>query len=156
MHISLKSVSFSLSLGFVLLVSSVSHAQAQVFAETWISGTVVDGANNPVNGGQVLINCNGTVKTVGILANGSYAASFPQSQCKAGNGVTATASTDEGSGSNSTSVQNTVVNGPIVDLDIAVIDITVPEFGLIGGFLTGAVGIAGYFFMRQRAELPLS
>jgi hypothetical protein len=79
-----------------------------------------------------------------------YAVSFPQSECKAGDTVSASASTGEGSGSSAETVQNTAVNGPAVDLDIAVVDITVPEFGTVVGMMTGVSAVGGFLLMKQK------
>lgn len=136
----------------VFVFSAVSaSAQFPVISETWVSGTVYDGGGSPVSGGTVTVTCNGVNRFAGILSNGSYGVAYPQTECKVGDTVTASASTGAGSGSNSASVVNTPINGPIVDLDIAVIDITVPEFGLIGGMLTGMGSVAGYMYLRAKA-----
>lgn len=133
------------------LAMSATQASAQMIRETWISGTVYNSAGTPVNGGNVNVTCGSTTKLAVIDGSGNYAKTFTQVECKSGDTATATASTGEGSGTNSEVVQNTVVNGPIVDLDIAVIDITVPEFGLLGGALTGLVSVGGYLVMRSKS-----
>ena len=132
------------------LVMNTTQASAQMIRETWISGTVYNSEGTPVNGGSVNVTCGSTTKVAIIDGSGNYAKTFTQVECKAGDTATATASTSDGSGSSSEVVQNTVVNGPIVDLDIAVIDINVPEFGLIGGALTGLASIGGYLALRAK------
>jgi len=139
------------ALGVVGLALSTTQASAQMIRETWISGTVYNNEGSPVNGGSVNVTCGATTKLAIIDGSGNYAKTFTQVECKAGDTATATASTGEGSGTSSEVVQNTVVNGPIVDLDIAVIDITVPEFGLIGGALTGLISVGGYLAMRSKS-----
>lgn len=143
-------------LGAAAVLLSASQAFAQttpLIAQTWVNGTVYGADGQPVNGGTTSVNCGGTVKAASISSDGSYAVSFTQEECSAGDTASATASTSEGSGSSSATVQNTSVNGPIVDLDIAVIDITVPEFGVIGGALTGAVSAGGYLLMRMKNKV---
>jgi hypothetical protein len=150
MNIKQLAVTMMMAAGLVLSVSSTAAAQGLLLAETWVSGTVTDGSGSPVSGGSVFVQCNGAVRNVGILGNGTYATSFPQTECKAGDTITASASTGEGSGSNAETVQNTTVNGPVVDLDIAVVDITVPEFGTVVGMMTGVGAIGGFLLMRQK------
>jgi len=135
-----------------LFMGSRVAVQAQVLAQTWVSGTVVGSDSSPVNSGSVFVQCNGFSRNATIQANGTYAVSFPQTECITGNTVTASASTSEGSGANSAPVQDTNVNGPVVDLDIAVIDISVPEFGLIGGIVS-AMGAAGAFMYMRAKQL---
>lgn len=134
----------------VFLTASQAFAQTALIAQTWVSGTVYGPDNTPVSGGSTNVNCGGTNKVATINSDGTYAVSFTQDECSAGDTASATASTSEGSGSSSTTVQNTSVNGPIVDLDIAVIDINVPEFGVIGGALTGLASVGGYLVMKAK------
>jgi hypothetical protein len=111
---------------------------------------VFNSSNEPVNGGSITVRCGSSTKVATIESNGHYGVSFTQSQCKSGDSASATASTSDGSGTNSTTVQNTNVNGPVVDLDVAVIDITVPEFGMIGGAVTALGAVGSYLVMRAR------
>ena len=138
-----------------MFLSSVAFAQAQtpVIANTWVSGTVFDANHNPVHSGSVTVHCGAGSQLATIQSDGSYAVTFDQSVCKAGDTAQGSASTSEGSGSSATTVQNTVVNGPVVDLDIAVIDITVPEFGKIGAAISAIGGVAGYLFLRQKQAI---
>ncbi len=137
----------------VLMSATQAFAQVPIIAQTWVSGTVYSQSGTPVNGGTTSVNCGGIVKTAAINADGSYAVSFTQEECSAGDTASATANTSEGSGSNSAPVENTSVNGPIVDLDVAVIDITVPEFGVIGGALTGLASVGGYLVMKAKHRI---
>ncbi len=142
-----------IAFGVAALALSTTQASAQFFSETWISGTVYNTEGSPVNGGSVNVTCGSTTKLAIIDGSGNYAKMFTQVECKAGDTASATASTGEGSGTNSEVVQNSSVNGPIVDLDVAVIDITVPEFGVIGGALTGLISVGGYLVMRSKSML---
>ena len=144
-----------ITLGILSILSAAAltatPVSAQVIAQTWISGTVYNASHVPVSGGSVNVHCGSATQVATIGADGSYGISFSQSQCKAGDTAAATANTSDGSGSNSTTVTNTTVNGPIVDLDVAVVDITVPEFGLIGGIITMIGASGSYLYMRARS-----
>lgn len=148
MNIKKVSLGAFVAAGVFLGSSRAALAVDPVIAQTWVSGTVYDESSNPVSGGSVTVYCAAESQTVPIGADGSYGATFSQSDCKVGDTASAVATTSEGSGTNSGVVQNTAVNGPVVDLDIAVLDITVPEFGQIAGVLT-AVGSAGSYLVYK-------
>lgn len=135
-----------------LILMNTSTTMAQGFAQTLVAGFVYDSNMLPVTTGSVTINCGTGSQTVSIGSDGSYNAFFSQSECRAGDSVSATASTSEGNGSNSTVVSNTSVNGPVVDLDIALLDVNVnvPELGVIGGMMS-LIGAAGsYLYLRPK------
>lgn len=142
---------------FLTVAQGYAYAQTPVIAQTWVGGTIKDGSGNGIPGGgggdYVTVTCNGNIQVVPFNAAGNYGAIFPQTQCKVGDSATAAVAIAEGSGSNSGTVQNTTVNGPIVDLDVVVLDITVPEFGLVGGMAAGGVSIAGYLLMRAKSMI---
>jgi hypothetical protein len=139
------------------VAGNYAYAQTPVIAQTWVGGTIKDGSGNPIPGGgsgdNVTVICNGNVQVVPFNASGNYGAIFPQTQCKVGDSATAAVAIAEGSGSNTGTVENTTVNGPIVDLDVVVLDITVPEFGLVGGMAAGGASIAGYLLLRAKSTL---
>lgn len=144
-----------LLVSFTFFVGAKGIVYAQpILAQTWVSGTIKDSNGNPVAGGgagdNVTVTCNGNVHVVPFDTTGSYATSYEQTVCKVGDPASASVAIAEGSGSNTGTVQNSAVNGPIVDLDVVVLDITVPEFGLIGGALTGVGSIAGYLYLKTR------
>lgn len=128
-----------------------------VVAQTWVGGTIFDASNNPVPGGNpgdmVTVVCNGHLLVVPFDASGNYAAIFPQNRCKVGDSASASVAVPEGSGSTAGVVQNTEINGPVVDLDVVVLNITVPELGLIGMGVAGMASAAGYLYMKGRAAV---
>lgn len=133
------------------LALSAGQVMAQVIAQTWVSGTVYNSSHVPVSGGSITVHCGSATQVASIGADGNYGVSFSQTDCKAGDTASATASTSDGSGSNAATVENTTVNGPIVDLDVAVVDITVPEFGMIGGMVTMLGAAGSYLYMRAKS-----
>lgn len=143
----LKKLVTGLALSMILLVVTVSGVSAQSLVQTIVTGVVYGTNNLPVNGGTVSVTCGTGTQLAGIQPDGTYQAIFAQTACKAGDTASAVASTSQGNGSNSASVQNTAINGPVVDLDIAVVNvnISVPEFGEVTG-LVSLLGAAGSFF----------
>jgi len=134
-----------------MLMTGVATAQAQIVRETVITGTVFGPDGTPVNSGSVSVQCGTASLATQSRPDGTYGVTFSQNNCKVGDTAAASASTPEGSGSDSEVVQNSVVNGPIVDIDIAVIDITVPEFGLVGGMITAIGAVGTYMYMKTKA-----
>lgn len=152
----LKKLISAVSLSAVALFVSAGVAVAQVplFEQTLITGTVYGAGGNPVNGGDVTIRCGTGSINAPIQADGSYQIFFPQSQCKSGDTANVHAFTSQGEGTNSASVEDTTVNGPVVNLDVAVINvnIAVPEFGAVTG-LVSMIGAAASFVYLKSKEM---
>lgn len=125
---------------FVWAHSTVS-AQIPLFAETVVTGVIYGPDGNPLTTGDVTVICNATSLSMPINPDGTYEIHFDQLHCKAGDTATSQATTPIGTGTNSGLVENTVIDGPIVDIDVAIVDVnfTVPEFGV----LTGAISVIG-------------
>lgn len=117
-------------------------------AKTIIKGTVTDSNNAPVNGGSIVVNCGSATKNATIGSNGKYSVTFTKAECKNGKPADATANTGSGSGSNSGTV-----NASVYVLNIQVLNIDVPEFGVVGGAVSGLVSMVGYVLMKSRARV---
>lgn len=130
------------------------HGRSPHFDTTIIAGTIYDSSNARVNGDKdferVTVTCNGVVKTGDIGSNGGYTVTFRSNQCKEGDSVTTSAVTESGSGSNTTRVYGDDEEGPCGDTDVTVLDVSVPEFGLIGGIFTALASVGGYLKLRKR------
>lgn len=130
------------------------HGRSPHFDTTIIAGTIYDSSNARVNGDKdferVTVTCNGVVKTGDIGSNGGYTVTFRSNQCKEGDSVTTSAVTESGSGSNTTRVYGDDEEGPCGDTDVTVLDVSVPEFGLIGGIFTALASVAGYLKLRPK------
>jgi hypothetical protein len=124
------------------------------FETTIVSGTIFDGSNNPINGDKefekVTVQCRTTTKTGDIKGDGTYSVSFNKGECKDGDTATVSAVTEEGTASKSDTVYEDPDEGPCGDLDIAIINVHVPEFGVIGGIITGSTSLAGYILLRSK------
>jgi hypothetical protein len=132
---------------FITTVFAVVAMPAATFAaggQTDVNGTVTKGGS-PVKNAKVQVTCGTTTKKAHTDASGAYLVVFKIAKCPAGSTVNVTASKNHvGSGSNS----GTVSPYNTDKLNVAIVNVSVPEFGLIG--LTGATLIGGGAFMVTR------
>ena len=139
----------------LFLVSMIGMTSAvPVGPNTLIAGTIynsdfsekIGNANITVacaNGGNIYYRY--TVSTSGGDAKGDYQVTFPETNigdgaCKGGDSVTVTVLKDSLSGVET----ETVVDNAVLDIDIAIINVSMtPEFGFFLGIVTllGSVGI---------------
>ena len=159
-----------LSLVFLILVtiSFTGNASANCgfgdHSGCGLHKTIIEGivyyaeSNETVGDAKVTITCyhNGEsyTKTTTTLNRGkfkgSYLVLFPQDQCISGDDVLVSAVKKDMIGSGEGEVRDTIVNGLILNVDLAIINVPlVPELGVVVGILTvlGAVGI--FFFVRK-------
>jgi len=130
----------TLLMAFVLMVGFVSAA-----VDTVVTGTVYDGDGNEVVGADVSVDCNGNMKYDTSDSDGLYSVAYDLVDCAGGDYVEVAAEKDSvGSGS---------ASGYVCDADeeecpfnVALIDVTIPEFGVLAGAvaLIGALGIIAY------------
>lgn len=131
----------------VLAPATVLAAPAPTTTKTVISGVVTDSSKGgkPVRHARVTVVCNNHAKTTTTDKNGAYSVTFKPGQCGVGSKVTVVA-TKSGSGGVSTS---TVTAGTI-KLNVAIVNVSLPEFGIITGFAGGAAAVAAFFVIRRR------
>jgi hypothetical protein len=112
-------------------------------ATTLILGTIYDQEGNEVAGASVDIECNEMSDTVESDSDGIYSVLYDADDCDAGDTVYVNAQKSGiGSGSNSGEVCGT----DVCPFNVALIDVTIPEFTVIaaGIALIGALGIVLY------------
>lgn len=130
------------------------HGRPPHFEETIIAGTIFDSNGDPVKGDQeferVTVTCNGVTKTGDIRDDGTYSVRFRERQCDEGDSVTVSAVAEEGTGSSTATVYDDPDEGPCGDSDVTVVNVTVPELGMVGGLVAGLGSMAGYVRMRRR------
>ena len=149
------------TLVFVLLGLLVVSMIGAVSATTFVMGTVYnDDYSSKIGGANITVACD-HVGGVGEGINyqyttsassgdqiGDYQVSFPETgvgACNGGDSVTVIAEKDGLTGSET----ETVVDDAILDMDVAVINVTVPEFGFLVGVLT-LMGALGVFFVIRK------
>ena len=115
-------------------------------AQTDVNGTVTNGGS-PVKHATVDVTCGSTTKKVQTDATGAYLAVFKAKKCPAGSTVTVTASKKKvGSGSNS----GTVNPYDTDRLNVAIINVSLPEFGLVTAGAATLVGGVAFTVVRRR------
>jgi hypothetical protein len=112
--------------------------------ETEVSGVVTDGGN-PVAGASVTVLCGATTLTDTTDATGTYLVSFTAAQCPTGSIVTVTAQ----KGSKSGSKQGQII-GLTNKLNVGLVNVSIPEFGAIGGMLALGLGVGAIMYTRRR------
>lgn len=139
-----------------ILLSLVAMPTAHSFAEsnsnfddtaaTVINGTVTNGGT-PVNHANVNVTCNGHTLATATDSHGSYTVSFSSGLCGLNNKVTVVASVGNLSGSNSGTVQGNSCN-----TDVTVINVSVPEFGLLTTISGSVISGGAFLAIRRRSQ----
>lgn len=122
---------------------SVTHATS---AKTDVTGVVTDHAV-PAGGAFVTVLCEGHTMTDTTDAHGSYLVTFPAADCPFGSTVKVTAQKGGKSG-----VASGTVEGKTTKLNLAIVNVAIPEYGLIGTMLAGGAGLGALAFMRRRQQ----
>jgi hypothetical protein len=138
-------LAFVLSLGLVTLLPSASFAAAT--GVTVIGGKITN-KGSAVSGANVIISCNGTVKSTSSVGDGSYGVTYDAAACGPNDNASVHATKGGLGGSNSAGVNPSTFSSQV---NIAMVDVSVvPEFG----FLTGAatIAVAGSAFMIVRRK----
>jgi hypothetical protein len=113
-------------------------------AQTDITGVIT--ANSvAVAGASVTVLCDGNTMMDTTDAHGSYLAVFPIADCTFGSTVKVTASKGGHSGVSSGTVQ-----GITTKLNLSIVNVSIPEYGLIGAFAAGGLGLGAIAFTRRR------
>lgn len=137
-------------MSFIMLFgAAMQTASAEGVAFTAISGEVRDQNGNLVPNASISANCNGFIKTAVTNAQGDYDVYYSQEECKSGDNVSVSASSSAGNGSNAETVENGTSN-PFADIDIAVVNITVPEMGTVMAMVAAAGGLGAFYYMRRQ------
>lgn len=137
----------ALTMVFALLV--VGMVSAVSLGTSWVTGTVTDGSSNPVFNATVSITCVNESTTEFTDTLGNYIASLNDPTCIPGSTAFVTATKNGvGTGHNSGVVCTAGVNGDC-DINVAFVDVQIPEFGVIAGAVA-LVGALGIFIYRRK------
>jgi len=130
----------------VLLLS----ASVMAAPSTSVSGTVKDGNNQGVIGATVTVNCEhqgiNTTKVVQTDNTGAYYAFYPSLKCNVADNVYISAEKD----GQSNVGQGIIAYDQTCKINTAFIDITIPEFGLVGGAVILAGLVVGVTLLRKK------
>lgn len=113
-------------------------------AESDVTGVVTEN-QVAVSGATVTVLCNGKTEVDTTDNFGSYLVHFVSADCPFGSTVKVTATKDNKSGVSSGTVQ-----GITTKLNLAIVNVSIPEYGLIGTLLAGGVGIGLIAYMRRQ------
>jgi hypothetical protein len=126
---------------------AISGSVSAAPAKTDVTGVVTDENQTPVPGAMVTVTCNGHIETDTTDAAGSYLVVFTKAQCDFGNTVKVVAKKAGKSG-----VASGTVEGKTTKLNLAIVNVQIPEFGLIGAMLAGGAGIGLIAYSRRRQQ----
>ena len=142
----MKKILFSLLAVGAILMGGLLPAQSAsaLPAETDVTGVITD-AGVPVAGATVTVKCGAFTKMDTTDAFGSYLVSFTFAQCPPGSTVTVTAMKGAKTGTKT----GTVI-GVTTKLNIGLVNVDIPEYGIIGAAIATGAGIGAIAFTRRR------
>jgi hypothetical protein len=114
--------------------------------QTEITGVVTEN-HVAVSGAMVTVLCKGNTKTDTTDAFGSYLVSFDSVDCPFGVTVKVTAEKD-----GKTGVRSGTVQGITTKLNLAIVNVPIPEYGLIGSLTAGGAGLGMIVYRRRRQQ----
>ena len=138
---------------FVFLFGLVAlTALASATPLTVVSGTITEANSSVVDGATVTVTCEhsgiNTTKIVTSGSDGKYYAFYPAMNCDAGDNVWVHADKGGSVGSN----DGTVSYSRQCKINTSLIDVQIPEFGVIAGGVALIGAIAGFVIMRKRED----
>lgn len=125
-------------------VTGVANATTPAVSE--VTGVVTE-SHVAVAGAHVTVTCNGKVEMDSTDSAGSYRVAFAKADCDFGTTVKVVASKDGKSG-----VASGTMQGITTKLNLAIVNVSVPEFTTIGLITAGAAGLGFMTYMRRRQE----
>jgi hypothetical protein len=111
---------------------------------TEVTGVITESSVAVANA-SVAVLCNGHTETDTTDAYGSYRVLFASSDCPFGSTVKVTAQKSGKSG-----VASGTVQGITTKLNLAIVNVSIPEYGLIGAALAGSAGVGMIAYTRRR------
>lgn len=138
-------VSLVVSIGLLLAfpVSSLAISNPSV---TDVSGVVTNNSNgNPISGAKVTTVCDNTSLSDTTDSTGTYLVQYSATDCP--NGAKATVIAVDG---NLGGTNSGTINALTAKLNVGIINVSVPEFGLITGAAGLLVAGGAFAIIRQR------
>jgi len=129
------------SLGMVVLLPAATFAAS---AKTDISGVVTNNGHT-VAGAKVTVVCDNHSKKDTTDANGSYLVQFPAANCPDGSKATVVATKGGLGGVNSKNV-----TAQTTKLNVAIVNVSLPEFGVVAGIGAAVVGGGAVVAIRRK------
>lgn len=127
----------------LVMVGVSSHAKA-LAAQTDVTGVVTANFAAVANA-QVTVTCKSDTASDMTDASGSYLVSFPATNCPFGSTVKVFAQKGGMSGTASGTVE-----GKTTKLNLAIVNVAIPEYGVVGALTAGVAGIGAIVYTRRR------
>jgi len=132
-------------LAVVVASAGLVSASANAAPPTSVVTGVITENQMVVSGASVSVLCNGHTETDTTNAQGSYLVMYPSGDCPFGSTVKVTAQKGGKSG-----VASGTVQGITTKLNLAIVNVSIPEYGLAGGIVAGSAGIGLIAYSRRR------
>jgi uncharacterized protein YcnI len=132
------------SLLAVIIIPATASAHSSY---TVITGRVTSANGSAENHAKVSVKCNGKKRVTYTGRQGWYKISFSSRQCRVGNTVTVTASKNGETASNTGKVRSASCR-----LDVAFINVALPEMGFVTGIAATTIGGGTVLLVRRRAD----
>jgi hypothetical protein len=142
----MKKLILGLFIAAFVSVGVGTASAAPVPAQTDVTGVITKN-QIAVVGATVTVMCNGNTLTDTSNAQGSYLAVFTTIQCPFGSTVKVTAQKGGNSG-----VASGTIQGITTKLNLAIVNVAIPEYGLIGALTAGGTGFGIIAFTRRRQK----
>jgi hypothetical protein len=127
-------------------VGMVSATASATAPQTDVTGVIT--ANFiPVANANVTVLCNGNTQMDTTDAHGSYLAIFPVAQCPFGSTVKVTAQKGGHTG-----IASGTVQGVTTKLNLAIVNVSIPEYGLISALAAGGAGLGIVAYKRRKGQ----
>lgn len=143
-----QKIALALLVAVVVSAGTVSGVSA-VPPQTDVTGVVTEN-HVPVADADVTVLCNGNTEVDTTDAHGSYLVTFASADCPFGSTVKVTAKEGTKSG-----VASGTVQGITTKLNLAIVNVSIPEYGLISGILAGGLGLGMLVYARRRQQQNL-
>lgn len=127
---------------FLMLIPAAASASP---AYTDVSGVISYDGHHVGKGVEVAVVCNGNTLTDKTNKSGTYLVQFTTKQCKMGSEVTVTATYDGVTGNNRGKAKCETN-----ELNIAIINVDVPEFGTAAGIGAVTLSVGAFMIIRRR------
>jgi hypothetical protein len=135
----------ALSMLVAFAVPSIASAAPMTSnAKTDVSGVITNNGK-AVKGAHVTVVCNNYARSTTTGNGGTYSVTFAKGQCPVGSTVTVVASKGGKGG-----VSNTKISSFSVNLNVAIVNVQLPELGLVTGAGATVAAGAGFLVIRRK------
>jgi hypothetical protein len=135
-------LSIASALAALILIPAIASASP---GTTEVSGVISFNGTHVGKGILVTVNCKGNILTDKTNKSGTYLVTFTKQQCPKNSNVTVTATVNGDTGSSTGKAKKDTNK-----LNVAIVNVDVPEFGLITAGAATLIGGAAFMVVRRR------